>query len=933
MGAPASDLKIVKSQGRFWPHESGYLAMVVVDDTPVAADLALLRPLQPGKYFFFVKGTSPSERITLRISCGGGQSPEACPKDKDESGLWSEPLPLEVQKAADVVTLSFKINGKAPDRSHYQFQALYVTSREGVAVGPSDHVVARSSAVKPDPSPPLKGNLIPNGSFEVGIGQGWEVTGPSSGRDYSIRDLWDKTQGSHGSACVALPAGATLLSRVIRVRPNRSHTLSVRAKAGTSPSSLTLLVLKGAEKPKKQTFSVGAAWQEIRLGPILSDSPEAEIQIHLAAGERSVWIDELHLEEGDATEYRAKEPIEIGLVCDAPAHLFLEDEKVAMQLLARNESDRATSTRISYEVFDYLNRRVKTGVLNVEIPSKATAKADVDLSTRRRGIFRVIVWADDRGATEEEVTYSVVPRPRVAGADPTSLIGVHANASDFQYEALKKLGIKWTRILSPEAWFRWNLVEPERGKYVWYDAKIQKTAAQGFQILGTIGSAEWPKWATQQEKPDLDAWEEFVFRIVDHYKPWTKYWEVWNEPVHEFKADVYAEILRRAIRAIRKADPAAKVVGLGGSFNVDWCVDVIRHLGGRPSDHFDYASTHVYPDRADPLNPLKDTQAVGFVEKIIRPFGMELWNTEAGAWCLGFHQGANSSFRSPPGPAIWPHTDGWRFYRGGDYESSRVARNFMHSVGNGFTKYFYYDSRFSPSQNAGASHCTIFGVGDTIRAKGVAYAIQAYFLDHAKGLGNISPQKEMFAYLFDRAGTPLLGVFMSDLTDMTKRRSMKLDLDRAKWKAFDLMGNELSISDSTVVFGRQPVILEGCNGLTVQDLRAAVQNARGAAVADTTPPELSIADGPRGTIRERSVRLRWIALDETSIPWDPSSRNSILYSFRLTGREAEWGAWTTQVYEDHADLPPGRYRFEIKSKDASGNVSEVLGREFEVRPR
>src|SRR5687768_12473641 len=129
IGVPASDLKVVRSQGRFWPHEAGYLAMVVVDDASVTADLALLQPLKPGKYFFYVKGTSPSERITLRVSCGGGQSPETCPKDKDESGLWSEPLPLEVQEAADVVTLSFKINGKAPDRSHYQFQALYVTTR------------------------------------------------------------------------------------------------------------------------------------------------------------------------------------------------------------------------------------------------------------------------------------------------------------------------------------------------------------------------------------------------------------------------------------------------------------------------------------------------------------------------------------------------------------------------------------------------------------------------------------------------------------------------------------------------------------------------------------------------------------------------------------------------------------------------------------
>ena len=355
-------------------------------------------------------------------------------------------------------------------------------------------------------------------------------------------------------------------------------------------------------------------------------------------------------------------PIEVGLQCDQPAHLFFEDEPLTMRLLAFNGTDQPLTPRVCYEVYDYRNRRIDEGSQSLDVAARSTYRGRLDLPAGRRGSFRVVLWADGQSGPDEEVIYAVVPRPQRAGPDPSSLIGVHALASDFQYAVLERLGVKWTRILSPEAWFRWHAIEPAPGQFVWYDAAAEQAVRHGFQILGTIGTNEWPKWAYRAGQPDLDAWEQSVGKIVGHYRRWVKHWEVWNEPIHNYTAEFYAEMLRRAGRAIRAADPQAKIVGLGGSYRCAWCLDVIERLGGRPQAAMDYLSTHLYPAKADPLNPLSGAAAAEFREKIIGPHKLEVWNTEAGAWCQGFYQGARfglprrrrAGVAAPRGVALLP---------------------------------------------------------------------------------------------------------------------------------------------------------------------------------------------------------------------------------------------------------------------------------------
>ncbi len=98
---------------------------------------------------------------------------------------------------------------------------------------------------------------------------------------------------------------------------------------------------------------------------------------------------------------------------------------------------------------------------------------------------------------------------------------------------------------------------------------------------------------------------------------------------------------------------------------------MIKDLGGRPFDFMDYLSTHVYPEKTDPLNPLKDAAQKAFLNQIITPLKIEVWNTETGTWSQGIYQGVDSGFRAA-GEPISPAKEAWRYYRGHDYEAAMV---------------------------------------------------------------------------------------------------------------------------------------------------------------------------------------------------------------------------------------------------------------------
>jgi predicted phage tail protein len=71
-------------------------------------------------------------------------------------------------------------------------------------------------------------------------------------------------------------------------------------------------------------------------------------------------------------------------------------------------------------------------------------------------------------------------------------------------------------------------------------------------------------------------------------------------------------------------------------------------------------------------------------------------------------------------------------------------------------------------------------------------------------------------------------------------------------------------------------------------------------------------------------------VDDVAIPLTLVHRDALQYSHRLAGRDDSWSAWTAMTRVDYDGLAPGHYRFEVRARDVSGNVSEPATREFAI---
>ena len=389
---------------------------------------------------------------------------------------------------------------------------------------------------------------------------------------------------------------------------------------------------------------------------------------------------------------------------------------------------------------------------------------DLDLSLGRRGVFRLVMWVQGEDGSEEEVIYGVVPRPREEGLDSGSVAGTHSNFTDFQFDAMARMGIRWDRAMSPGAFFRWGDVEREEGKITWYDAEIDRAKRRGVSVVGTLGfNDEWPDFAKDGEVPDLDKWQRYVEQIVEHYRGRVRAWEVWNEPNYTFEPAFYAKLLKRAAEAIKRADPSASVVAIGGAYEPEFVKDVFGELKTQfPDwnwrDDIDVISMHMYPARSE-IEPSAGSRAAGFREQVIPTYKLPVWNTESGEWDTGFYRTTNA-VRPRWGTSLFELGDAAEFAAASPRAVQSLSQTFLETIGNGLDKYFYYDFRIQASPTYVENSPTMLEYDDTIRPKGIAYAVLARLFDHSTGLGRIGlSDSSSEAYLFKRGDVPLVGLY------------------------------------------------------------------------------------------------------------------------------------------------------------------------------
>jgi hypothetical protein len=209
---------------------------------------------------------------------------------------------------------------------------------------------------------------------------------------------------------------------------------------------------------------------------------------------------------------------------------------------------------------------------------------------------------------------------------------------DAHVEAVRTLKVKLIRLFVQEYFD----VYPRRGTYNWKTldrsvANILETGAKPLMSICIKPKALYP--VIDQDKTDptsYSEWEELIYQVVKRYQSSsTRYWEVFNEPdigedggcPGRFTPEGYARYYEHTVRAIRRADPAAKV---GGPALASHRSPLLRRLLEHCTVNkvpLDFVSWHIYNS-----NPLQIRNTIAAVKKLLAEFPSLVCETILDEW-------------------------------------------------------------------------------------------------------------------------------------------------------------------------------------------------------------------------------------------------------------------------------------------------------------
>ena len=205
-------------------------------------------------------------------------------------------------------------------------------------------------------------------------------------------------------------------------------------------------------------------------------------------------------------------------------------------------------------------------------------------------------------------------------------------------DLMRRAGVRVLRVS-----IGWDGVETERDRYDldFWDGFVELAVGElDMELIPYV--AYTPRWNATSERDDFwrtpprDASElgELLGVLATRYAGRIRSWEIWNEPDNRDywlgSAAQYATLLEAGSRAVRAADPGARVVLGGLAGNVDFLRELFDELGAAAL--VDVVNLHAYYETWNP-NPVESIgDYVDDVTEIVRRHGgrQAIWMAEVG---------------------------------------------------------------------------------------------------------------------------------------------------------------------------------------------------------------------------------------------------------------------------------------------------------------
>ncbi len=435
-----------------------------------------------------------------------------------------------------------------------------------------------------------QGNLLPNGSFEVGL-QGWSFSSRGAGGYPSdIRTMMLDPQPKRVKAADApdgqfvfeyqVPAevGITVVSRCYAVKPGK-YTFSLQTRS----KGLSLKIHGASGIPTSQEIPASAGWKKTQIAfTVDKDTKFLALQFSMGGPQR-IQMDEIKLSAVDS----ASPPysVETGLATTAADGVwFAKDRK---EIVVRLFSRQNQSGKMIYRIENAWGKEMTTGEVPATLSANQVFEKQIEVNIPDTGHYRVLAQFQN-GTTilsdRSELLFGVVPNrtlPTSLDTGSDSHFGVNMRTRPYLMKLAQKMGVRWT-FCAPPLFTKWHTTEPKKGMWLFYDDLVKMLSDHGIHVCGNLADA--PFWATDVRDKDkyggpwpnaslpLDwtDWEKYVKTVTSHYYPRIKYWAVWNEPDHEAFiktkpgetwVDVYLTILKHTYPVAKSVNPDIQVLG------------------------------------------------------------------------------------------------------------------------------------------------------------------------------------------------------------------------------------------------------------------------------------------------------------------------------------------------------------------------------------
>ena len=319
-----------------------------------------------------------------------------------------------------------------------------------------------------------------------------------------------------------------------------------------------------------------------------------------------------NLEEINCGAYGINDTMWLTVSGGATGNIFSKNQNIAFDINGGvRYGTRSGAATVTAEIYDTDSIKISEKTYPTEIIG-GRVNTQIQIGDLPCGLYRLKLSLNigAENAASRTIEFSV---SNLSGGEKNRRSGVSAhfcNGRNIPEKVLEPVGSAGIGLIRDDIW--WSTLEKQKGVYEISETlmkELEYAKENDIDVMLILGNNNtlYENTAPPTTDAALDAFEEYCYRAALKTKGYAKYFEVWNEFNHTdnkakpgYTTQTYANILTRAYRAVKRANPDA-VVFLGGLCRVgrpldedyEWLNELLPKITGE-NMCFDAVSIHPY---------------------------------------------------------------------------------------------------------------------------------------------------------------------------------------------------------------------------------------------------------------------------------------------------------------------------------------------------